>query len=139
MKLIIGNLYGYDLKIFARMYPVNMIIPVPLHPKKLGKRGFNQAEYIGKGLAEALDIPLENDLVERLIHNPTQTKKSKYQRWENVKGIFQLADKEKVEDKHVLVVDDVLTTGSTMEAMVAALRECPSVRVSLATIAFADI
>lgn len=135
----LGLLYAHDLKIFASQHGIELIIPVPLHPKKLRKRGFNQAESFARGLSTGLKIPMDVTSIQRSIHNPTQTKKSKYQRWENVEGIFTLTSAQHVMERHVLIVDDVLTTGSTLEAMTFAVKKAVGVKVSLATIAFADL
>jgi len=116
---------------------VEVIIPVPLHPKKLRKRGFNQSECLGRGISELIKKPLSTQNLIRQIHNPTQTKKSRFQRWKNVSGIFELLNAEELNGKHVLLVDDVVTTGSTIEACYLALKKANDVRISLASIGFA--
>lgn len=114
------------------------IVPVPLHPKKFAKRGYNQAECIANGLSAVMDVPVETANLYRAIENPTQTKKSVYERWENTKGIFALRDTSLFADKRVLIVDDVLTTGSTLIACAeAVLAQTPTARISVFTLAAA--
>jgi len=131
----LGMLFGKDLKESPLFNTVEMIIPVPLHPKKLRKRGFNQSVMIARGIGEALGIPVSTDNLVRTIYTSSQTKKSRYDRWQNVKGVFRVNNPEQFENKHLLVVDDVLTTGATMEACVHPLLEIPGTKVSVATLA----
>lgn len=131
---LLGNLYGKDLMESEFLKTVDYLVPVPLHPKKLKARGYNQAEMIAKGLSEATSIPVFTENLIRLIHNPTQTKRSKTQRWENVKNIFDVKSPHLFEDKHILLVDDVITTGSTIEACSLALQKCNGIRVSVVTL-----
>ena len=116
---------------------IDIIIPIPLHPKKLAKRGYNQSECIGKGIAEIFGKPLDITSLIRIKENTTQTKKGVFERFENTEGIFDLIDKEVIENKHILLVDDVLTTGSTLEAAIAVLVSIPNVKVSVFTLAVA--
>mgnify|MGYP000989360470 CR=1 FL=1 len=110
---------------------IDMIVPVPLHPNKFRKRGYNQSEWIAKGLSEVLKVPLNTTDLIRVQENPTQTKKGVYERYKNTEGIFQLNDILAFEGKHILLVDDVLTTGSTIEACINAMHEVGNVRVSV--------
>ncbi len=112
------------------------IVPVPLHANRLRQRGYNQSECIAEGLSEILHVPMETTTLFRAIENPTQTKKSVYERWENTVGIFDLHNRATFEGKHILLVDDVLTTGSTLIACVQALKQCRC-RVSVFTLASA--
>jgi len=130
-----GKMFGQDLKKSSFMQ-TDLIVPVPLHPKKERKRGYNQSDVIAKGLATALGKPINNQLLIRMIENPTQTSKSRYERWENVDGIFRLTDPDFIENQHILLVDDVLTTGSTIEACAATLLSVPGVSVSIAVLAY---
>jgi ComF family protein len=116
---------------------VDMIIPIPLHPKKLQKRGYNQSEWIGQGLSEILKKPMETKFLHRMRDTATQTKKGVFERFENTEGIFSVSHSELLAGKHVLVVDDVLTTGSTIEAAAQALLSVESVKVSIFTLAVA--
>lgn len=116
---------------------VDVIIPVPLHPSKYRKRGYNQSEWIGKGLALILNKPQDNSTLQRTKENTTQTKKSVFERYENTQGIFECTDHASLIGKHVLIVDDVLTTGSTLEACIRALLEIKDIKISVFTLAVA--
>ena len=131
----VGSLYGSDLKQDPHYKDVSIIIPVPLHPDKEKKRGYNQSEMFALGLAQSMEIPCESKILVRNFASETQTKKSKYKRWENVKSIFELQDKERLKDKHILLVDDVITTGATIEACAQHLLSVPGTKVSIAAIA----
>ena len=137
MAQFIGELYALDLKNVKTLDDIDVIIPIPLHPKKLKSRGFNQSEWFAKGLAKILEKPLDLNSFERVHETSTQTKKKKYQRWENVEGIFNLKDKKALINKHLLLVDDVITTGATIEAAWMALKDVEGIKVSVASIAFA--
>lgn len=116
---------------------VDVLIPVPLHPRKYAKRGYNQSEWIAKGLAAVLNKPIDTRHLRRIRENTTQTKKSVFDRYKNTEGIFQLTDTEVFDGKHVLLIDDVLTTGSTLEACMTALMETKTIRISIFTLALA--
>ena len=104
---------------------VDYVVPVPLHPKKLKLRGYNQAEILAKAIAEKNNLPLSPNLIQRAVYQQSQTKKTRDARIENVNHAFVVDPnlKEEVLDKHILLVDDVFTTGSTVEACNAALTE----------------
>jgi ComF family protein len=133
----IGKWYGQELR-YADVYrDVELVIPVPLHPKKLRKRGYNQSRMFAEGLVSAMPAKLEDRCLYRRIDSKTQTRKARYSRWENVENIFAVKNPEKIRGRHVLLVDDVITTGATLEACATALLEIPGVKVSVATIACA--
>lgn len=132
--LLLGRLFGEDLSGSLFLEPVEMIVPVPLHPRKEKQRGYNQAHLIAKGLSEATGLPLSTGNLIRVIYNPTQTRRTRTQRWENVRDIFRIAHPEFFQDKHLLLVDDVITTGSTLEACGIALNRCRGVKISIATL-----
>ncbi|MDD4777553.1 MAG: ComF family protein [Fermentimonas sp.] len=132
--LLLGRMFGEDLAGSEFIKPVDLIVPVPLHPKKKKSRGYNQAEIIALGISESTSVPLSTDNLVRVVHNPTQTKQTKTERWENVKGIFDVVDEHIYEQKHILLVDDVITTGSTIEACGVALQKCSNIKISIATI-----
>ncbi len=134
----IGNLYGQKLKksVFNK---VDMIIPVPLHLKKIKKRGYNQSTCFAKGLSMALQKPVEEQAVIRKSFTETQTKKSRWNRWLNVSEAFEVIDKEKLQEKNILLVDDVITTGATMEALVSKLSQSVHAQFYVASIAYAGI
>jgi ComF family protein len=133
-----GRRFGDILAEAENFNQVDKIVPVPLHPKKHKKRGFNQSEWIALGISESLNKPmLENNLY-RKIFTSTQTRKNRFERWQNVEGIFGIKNPEEFENQHVLIVDDVVTTGSTLEACAYELLKVSGVKVSMATLAFAD-
>lgn len=133
---VLGKYYGTQL-INSLFNDVDVIIPVPLHKSKLRKRGYNQSEWFGKGLADAMKKKLDIDSLIRNIATETQTRKSRFERWKNVENIFQVNNKIALKGKHILIVDDVVTTGSTLEACVNAVLEVENTKVSIATLAVA--
>lgn len=133
----IGRLYGYELNYCDDFNTVNTIIPVPLHAKKQKKRGYNQSDYFAEGLAESMNAETDLKTLYRAAESDSQTKKSRFNRWTNVESIFQLKNTENLEGKHILLVDDVITTGATLEACAQTLLKVPDVKVSIATMAYA--
>ena len=134
----IGKLYGVELKTAEVFRDAELIIPVPLHPRKLRKRGYNQSGMFAEGLASVMQARLETRALYRKVYSQTQTRKARYNRWENVENIFAVRNPERIRGKHILLVDDVITTGATSEACAQALLEVPGVRVSVAAIAYAS-
>ena len=134
--VFIGDLYGDELIKSSGFNTVNAVIPVPLHRKKVNKRGFNQSERFAMGLSQSMNIDLVTSVLVRKTASETQTKKTKFRRWENVKEIFDIEQAETLEGKHLLLVDDVITTGSTIEACATVLHQIPGVKVSVAGMAF---
>jgi len=134
----IGKLYGFDLKKSADFNTVDTIIPVPLHPKKIKKRGYNQSESFAEGLANSMEVNADFKTLYRAHESETQTRKSRFSRWQNEASIFQLKELKSLEGKHVLLVDDVVTTGATLEACAQTLMQIPGIKISIATIAFAN-
>lgn len=112
----IGQLCGDNLRGSSFISDIDVIIPVPLHPKRQKQRGYNQSTEICKGMAQILNIPIDNTSLIRTVNNPSQAKSSRFDRWQNVEGIFSVQDGESLHEKHILLVDDVITTGSTLEA-----------------------
>ncbi|AFK03075.1 phosphoribosyltransferase [Emticicia oligotrophica DSM 17448] len=133
----LGKLYGVDLKATEFNKKVDLIIGVPLHPSKFEQRGYNQADCIAEGLSEALDLPFRTDLVKRLTNTSTQTKKSRIERFYNVDRIFEVLAKEEIKGKRIAIVDDVLTTGATIESLGMILLEAEAKSISVITIAAA--
>jgi len=134
----VGKHFGFDLCESPDFSEIDVIIPVPLHPRKFRKRGYNQSEWIAKGLGFALNKPVDSNNLVRKVHTSTQTQKSRFDRWKNVEGIFEVQQPEMLHNKHVLLVDDVMTTGSTIEACSVALLKVSGLKISVATLAYAD-
>jgi len=134
---VLGKYAASDLLDSPDFNAIDVIIPVPLHPQKFKTRGYNQSEWIAQGLSVVLEKPIDTTTLIRNRENTTQTKKSVYQRYENTEGIFEITDKNLLTGKHILLVDDVLTTGSTLEACIQALLVVDNVRISVFTLAVA--
>jgi len=135
--ILLGRLYGNELINAPLFNSVNCIIPVPLHPKRLRFRGYNQSEMISIGLSAGMRIPVDTTTLLRNTATTTQTRKTRFKRWENVSEVFVLNNPEKIENMHILLVDDVVTTGSTIEACAHTLLSAKNTKISLATIACA--
>ncbi len=131
----LGTIHGGELKKSVFYQGLDLVVPVPLHPNKVRKRGFNQSEVYGEGIAHSLNIPLVSKALLRTIPTASQTRKTRFRRWENVESVFHIPDSGVFENKNILLVDDVLTTGSTLEACAQKLLEIKGARVWLATIA----
>jgi ComF family protein len=132
-----GILFGYELFQNDLYKDIDALIPVPLHPEKERKRGYNQSVEICKGLSSSMDRPLLTGNLVREVDTTSQTLKGRFERWENVSGIFRVKDGDSLTGKHLLLVDDVVTTGATLEACCEPLLRIPEVRVSIATVACA--
>lgn len=133
-----GKRFGISLLESSVFCAVDVVVPVPLHPKKQKLRGYNQSEWVARGISEAMNKPvLSNNLI-RNLHTSTQTRKNRYERWENVEDIFEVTQPDEFEGKHVLLIDDVVTTGSTLESCAYQILQIENVKVSIATLAFAD-
>lgn len=132
----VARWYGYQLKTeHSRIAEADMLVGVPLHKSRLNQRGFNQADWIAEGLSEALAIPVRKDVLIRKRFNSSQTNKNRMERWENVMTVFDVPDYREVADKSIILVDDVLTTGSTLEACAAELLKAGCRSVGVLTLA----
>lgn len=107
----------------------DLLIPIPLHPRKIKQRGYNQSEWIARGVSSILHIPVDTSHVFRIKKTDTQTRKSIYERWGNVQGVFSIIDQQDLAGKHILLIDDVVTTGSTMEACALLLENIPKTQI----------
>ena len=116
---------------------IDLIIPVPLHKEKEKKRGYNQSEWIAKGLSRASGIPYDTRHLKRMVKNTTQTNRNIWERWENAQGLFGLRNPEDLSGKHLLLVDDVLTSGSTLCASGEPLLNTPETKLSFFALALA--
>jgi ComF family protein len=133
----LGEQAGYALKGSSWIQDVQTIIPVPLHPKKEAGRGYNQSAIIAEGLAKVLDVPVHEKALVRTRHTESQTKMSREERVLNVKDAFLLHPKAQLAHQHILLIDDVLTTGATIEAASNVLLRVPGLKLSICTIGLA--
>lgn len=117
---------------------IDVIIPVPLHPDKLKLRGYNQSEWIAKGVSRIASLPINTKSLIRNKYTETQTQKSVWDRQENIKDVFQLVSSSKLRGKHVLLIDDVVTTGATLTACATVLSAVPKVSISFLTLAMVE-
>ena len=134
---ILGEWHVEDLKNSTIIQSVDEIIPVPLHKRKLKERGYNQLTTFGNALSRTLTIPYNPELLFRNVYSKTQSKKSFLNRSEGIETIFDVVFSEKDHNKHFLLIDDVLTTGSTLEACSHALLKIPGAKISIVCMAMA--
>ncbi|MCB0697102.1 MAG: ComF family protein [Chitinophagaceae bacterium] len=133
----LGTQLGYDLLQTNWLEGIDAIIPVPLHPEKEAIRGFNQALLIAEAISNVLSLPVLEKVIKRSRFTETQTQKTREERMENMQGAFEVLKVEQLRDKHILLIDDVLTTGATLEACAQCLLAVSGVKVSIATIGIA--
>ncbi|WP_317169068.1 ComF family protein [Poritiphilus flavus] len=133
--IFLGDWFGEQLKNQGQLKGIDMVIPVPLHPKKLRKRGYNQVALFAERLAFHLNAEYEENLLLKTANTKTQTQKSRWYRWQGKQELYQLTDPEILKDKSVLLVDDVITTGGTLEACGKALHKAPGLKLFIATMA----
>lgn len=132
----LGALFGKDLKDDGYS-PPDMLIPLPLHPARMAHRGYNQCDSIARGMQKHLSVKVGYDVVKRVVANPSQTRKTRYDRWMNVEHIFEVTEPQAVYGQHILILDDVITTGSTLEACGTSILKAGAREISIATIATA--
>jgi len=135
---VLGEMAGEQLLKSEGFKQVDYIIPVPLHSKRLSERGYNQSACFAEGLKIKLNANLVEKNLIRTRHTDTQTHKSRFARFENMQEVFSVKDPDLLVDKHILLVDDTITTGSTLEACGIELLKIPGVKLSIATIAYAE-
>lgn len=133
----LGAMYGIQLREQSDYHTAEVVLPVPLHPSKELQRGYNQVNLFCEGMAAQMEVPWFSNILVRSKATETQTHKSRFERWENVGTVFQIQDAAQLEGKHVLLCDDVITTGSTLEACARAILAVAGTTVSIATIACA--
>lgn len=134
----LGEWYGSQLKDVSFFKDIDVIVPVPLHPRKERLRGYNQSDLFAQGLSETMQKPWLKDGLIRNTFTESQTQKSRAERMDNVKEVFEVGNRKKLIGKHILLVDDVMTTGATMEVCGAKLLEVSGTTLSMATIAIAE-
>ena len=135
---VLGNWYVEDLKDLKLKKPFDIVIPVPLHPRKLKERGYNQVTTFGKTLANGLNLKYDDSILFRKKYSKTQSKKNLLGRSENIENIFDIHSIAENQNKHFLIVDDVLTTGATLEACSRALQKIPGAKISIVCMAMAN-
>lgn len=133
----LGNLMGRTLLNSSNFKSIDALVPLPLYPDKERKRGYNQAAIICSGMSETMNVPVYSNVLIRRRFTETQTKKHRTERWENVDGSFDVQNESKIKGKHLLLVDDVITTGATLEASGSRLLQIEGVKLSIATLATA--
>jgi ComF family protein len=133
-----GRMFGNELK-DTGFSCADLILPVPLHHTRQRKRGYNQSELIARGMSDILHIPVLTSLIIRTMDTLSQTRKSRFERWENVHSVFRCNNPEAIRNKHVLLVDDVITTGATLEACADCILSIEGITVSIASLAFAKL
>ncbi len=136
--VFLGKQLGYDLKQLNWHEGIDAIVPIPLYPEKEAARGYNQTELICSGLSYVLGIPVITNLLYRIKNTESQTQKSREERLLNVEGAFELRNSSNLQGKHILIIDDVLTTGATLEATSKAFLQVPDIKISIATIGVAN-
>ena len=127
----IGRIAALEMIDDGMFRGIDALIPVPLHPKKQWKRGFNQSEWIAKGIETVCQCPIETGVLFRKIHTDTQTRKTIYERHLNVEEIFSLKNADSLIGKHILLIDDVITTGATINACIKTLSTIPNIHISI--------
>ncbi len=134
----LGYSFAKELKKDSFLDDIDLLIPVPLHKKKFKIRGYNQSEQIAIGMAKSSGIEIDCNSLKRNVFTKTQTKKSRTDRWDNVENVFELISTENVQNKHILLIDDVVTTGATLEACCNAITEKTNAKISIASLCHAS-
>jgi ComF family protein len=135
---LLGDIAGGQLAQNVKFSDIDYIIPVPLHKSRLKQRGYNQSTCFAEGLSTQINSVVEDNNLVRVRATETQTHKSRFLRFENMQEVFAVKYPERLENKHVLLVDDIVTTGSTLEACAIQLLKVPGLKLSIATIAYAE-
>lgn len=135
---LLGNWLGGELKTLESYRDIDAVIPVPLHKKKLKSRGFNQVTKFSEQIAEALHAEYIDDVLLKVSNTKTQSKKGRIARWIDSDELFAIENIPSIENKHILLVDDIITTGATLEACISVLNEAKNIKISIATMAIAQ-
>ena len=135
---VLGEWYAEELKNHHLLQTVDAIIPVPLHPKKFRERGYNQVTEFGNALSKSLDIPVNTTILFRQVYSKTQSQKNRLGRTEGIDSVFDVAFSESDYNQHFLLIDDVITTGATLEVCAKALLKIPGAKISIVCMAMAD-
>lgn len=136
LAMLLGRKYGIILQESNSFVMIDVIIPVPLHSRRFHERGYNQSEWIARGLSESMNLPIDTDAFIRKEYTNTQTKKSRHGRFNNMANAFDVPGSDSLEGKHILLVDDVITTGATLEACALTLqKQVKDIKISIVTLA----
>jgi ComF family protein len=136
--IFLGSILGHSLQKSERFKNIELLIPLPLYPDREYRRGYNQSTLIAEGISRVMNIPVESDSMTRIRNTSTQTKKQRTERWMNVENSFTVVEPEKLRNRHVLLVDDVITTGASLEACAQVMQEASIASLSIATIAMSS-
>ena len=136
--IFLGRLMGQKIKKSSLFGRPDTIIPVPLHPLKQQSRGYNQSLYLAKGIAEVTGATINTSTLFRKIHHSSQTHKKHYERWLNVENNFFIVNASALENRHILLVDDIITTGATLEACAQKLLQIKNIKISIMTAGYAN-
>lgn len=135
LAIYLGKLLGIQLLNSNRFNDIDALIPLPLNPKREAKRGYNQAELICMGIQAITNIPIQKKIVERTVYTKTQTQQNRMSRWQNIDGVFTIKNTNWINNKHVLLIDDIVTTGATLEACGHIILKNTNAKLSIATFA----
>ncbi len=133
----LGDWLGGELRILNSYKDIDIVIPVPLHRKKLKSRGYNQVAGFGKQIAESLNATYKDDVLLKITNTASQTSKKRFARWNQTDELFIIQNSTSIENKHILLVDDIITTGATLEACISVLNQAKNIKVSVACMALA--
>ena len=133
--IFIGKQTGLALQQSGRFTGIDVIVPMPLNNRRMQQRGYNQAAFIAKGIGEVINKPVEDHVAIRTVNTVTQTGKDRTSRWQTMQHAFAVNDKKALTGKHILLVDDIVTTGATLEACGAEILSLGDVKLSIATVA----
>ena len=136
--LLLGGWLGTELKEMGDYNDIDIVIPVPLHKRKLKKRGYNQVEKFAKEVASILEVPYKDRVLQKSSSTSTQVFKKRIARWIDKDEVFTLANPSLIANKHILLCDDIITTGATIEACANELLKAPNVKISVVTMAIAQ-
>ena len=134
---ILGNWLGGELKTINAYKTIDAVIPVPLHKNKLKTRGYNQVTKFGKQIANALQVDYIDNVLLKETNTKSQVNKQRLARWNSNKELFTLKNQTTIENKHILIVDDIITTGATLESCISILNKAKNIKISIATMAIA--